>query len=62
VPVSESFKQMIRSLLNKNPDERPSIKQARQDLEWLKRPEFESEKPQPIPGQNNAAAEEEKTD
>jgi len=53
---------MIRSLLNKNPDERPSIKQARQDLEWLKRPEFESEKPQPIPGQNNAAAEEEKTD
>ena len=53
---------MMLALLNKNPDERPSIREAKAQFPWLQRPEFPSE--QPPPDNDDAADdnEEEKKD
>ena len=58
--VSEEFKAMLRALLNKNPDERPSIREAKAQFPWLQRPEFPSEQPPPDDDADNN--EEEKKD
>jgi len=41
--VSEPFKEMMAGLLCKNPDERPTIREAKERYTWLQRPEFPSE-------------------
>ena len=41
--VSEGFKEMMAGLLEKNPDLRPSIREAKARYSWLQRPEFPSE-------------------
>lgn len=43
VEVSDSFKTTLRALLNKDPDQRPTMSEARANFEWLQRPEFPSE-------------------
>lgn len=47
VPTSEQFKELLQALLNKNPDERPSIAEAKARFQWLQRPDFPSERPPP---------------
>ena len=45
--ASDGFKEMLRALLDKNPDTRPTIKEAKERFPWLNRPEFASEQPPP---------------
>lgn len=58
VPTSDSFKTVLRALLNKDPNQRPKIAEARRNFEWLQRDDFSSERePETL-----AAEEEEKKD
>jgi len=44
VPVSDQFKDVMRALLTKDPDLRPSVAEAKTRYEWLQRPDFPSER------------------
>lgn len=35
VPVSDEFKEMLIALMSKDPEQRPSIREAKQRFEWL---------------------------
>ena len=45
--ISDGLKELLMALLEKNPDLRPSIREAKERYSWLRRPVFESEKPPP---------------
>lgn len=38
---------MMRALLEKDPEVRPSIREAKERFAWLRRPVFPSEQPEP---------------
>lgn len=52
--VSDSFKELMVALLEKNPNQRPTIREAKARFSWLQRPEFPSEQPPPV--EDNADA------
>ena len=58
--ASEGCKEVIRALLTKNPEERPTIREAKARYPWLQRPTFPSE--QPPPEDDPDAEEENKSD
>ena len=44
--ASNGFKEMLCALLDRNPDTRPTIREAKERFTWLKRPAFPSELPE----------------